>query len=291
MTMAPMLAIQLLQYAAPVGIAALGEAVGQKSGVMNIGLEGTMLASAFAATVVSLATKNPVLGLLAGMAVGLCVTMLSGFFAITLRSDQVVVGTAINLLSLGVTGTLFRAQFGQSGQLISLPPLARWNGFDIVTVLMVLLGPALWFALNRSAWGLAVRSAGEYPKATEAAGFSVSGLRYSAVTVAGVLAGLAGAYLAIGVAGSFAEGMTVGRGFVAIAMVTFGRWRPLPVLASAMAIGFLELLQFKFQAMGLNLPFQLFLALPYVVALMVLVFIGKGSISPQALGQPYRREK
>ena len=285
------LIIQLLQYAAPVGIAAMGEAVGQKSGVMNIGLEGTMLGSAFAATVVALATKNPMLGLLAGSGVGLLVTLVSGAFAISLQSDQVVVGTAINLLSLGITGTLFRSQFGQSGQLISLPALPRWQGIDAVIVLMISLGPMLWFALNRTGWGLALRSAGEYPKSTDAAGFSVARLRYSAVTVAGLLAGLAGAYLAIGVAGSFAEGMTVGRGFVAIAMVTFGRWRPVLVLCAAIAIGFLELLQFKFQAMGVNLPFQLFLALPYVVALCVLVAVGKGSLSPNALGQPYRREK
>lgn len=286
-----LLLLQVLQYAAPVAIAALGETVGQKAGVINIGLEGSMLTAALCATIVTLATKNPALGLLVGTIAGLGVTLLAGVFAISLQSDQVVVGTAINLLALGVTGTIYRSKFGQSGQLISLPPIAKWHGIDAVIVAMVISAPLLWWLLNRTAWGLAVRSTGEYPKSSEAAGFSVAALRYSAVSVAGVFAGLAGAYLAVGLAGSFAEAMTVGRGFVAIAMVTFGRWRPGWVLLAALTIGFVDLLQYRFQAMGWHAPFQLMLALPYLVALLVLVFVGKGAAAPQALGRPHRREK
>ena len=285
------LVLQLLVYAAPVAIAAMGEGVGQKGGVLNIGLEGTMLASAFGAAMVTIATKNPTLGLIGGAAVGLVVTMISASFAILLGSDQVVVGTAVNLLSLGVTGTLFRSKFGQSGQLLSLPPLPKWHGVDIVVPSMIVLAVLLWLLLNRTAWGLALRAAGEYPKSVEASGFSVFLLRFSGCAVSGLLGGLAGAYLCVGVANSFAENMTVGRGFVAIAMVTFGRWRPISILIASLVIGALDILQFRFQAMGIKVPFQFLVALPYIIALAVLVVVGKGVAAPNALGRPYERAK
>jgi simple sugar transport system permease protein len=283
--------ILLLAYAAPIAYAALGETVVQRSGVLNIGLDGTMLIGAFFGMLVTFTTKSPVLGLAAGMTAGVAISAIFAWFTVYLATDQVVVGTAINLLALGLTGTLFRAQFGQSGQLISIPKLPAWRGIDGAMLLLILAIPLVWILLSRTAWGLAVRSAGEYPKAAEAAGFSVHRLRSGALLLGGLLGGLGGAYLSVGIAGSFAENMTAGRGFVAIAMVTFGRWRPLWVFAAALLIGVAESLQYRFQTLGWNVPFQLMIALPYIIALLVLVVVGKGTVAPKALGQSYRKER
>lgn len=280
----------LLVFAAPVALAAIGEVVGQKAGVINIGLEGMMLLGAFFGMLSAYQTGSPALGLGAGVLSGVVAAAVSGWFTIKLATDQVVAGTAINLFAVGLTGSLFRTRFGSSGQLLSLPKLTQFLGIDPVIVFMLLSIPAAWYLLAKTGWGLAVRSAGEYPKATEAAGCSVAGLRLQAALIGGAFAGLAGAYLSIGVAGSFAENMTNGRGFIAIAMVTFGRWRPLLVFLAALLIGFFDSLQYLFQAIGVNVPSQLLLALPYVVALLVLVIVGKGTAAPASLGVPYRRD-
>ncbi len=283
--------LQVWQFAIPVALAALGEAIGQRSGVINIGLEGTMLAAAYAGAYTGIKTGNPWLGLLVGVVVGLFCSLLQGWFVIRQAADQVVVGTALNLLALGATGTLFRNAFGQSGQLLTLPSVPRWGSVNAVMVATLLFAPLLWFAMRRTGWGLFVRAAGEYPKAAEAEGFRVDKLRFGALAIGGALAGLGGAYLSLGLAGSFAENMTAGRGFVAIALVTFGRWNPIWVLLAAMLMGYLDLLQFKFQAAGSAVPFQLLLALPYAVALVVLIIAGKGTRAPAALGQPYERSQ
>jgi simple sugar transport system permease protein len=283
--------ILLLGYAAPVAYAALGETVAQKSGVLNIGLEGTMLIAAFFGMLVAFTTKSPWIGLGAGTIAGVITCAIFAGFTVYLAADQVVVGTAINLLAMGLTGTLYRARFGQSGQLLSLPKLPSWHGIDGAMVLLLLAIPLVWFLLSRTAWGLAVRAAGEYPKAAEAAGFSVHRLRLSALLFGGLLGGFGGAYLSVGIAGAFAENMTAGRGFVAIAMVTFGRWRPAWVFAAALLIGVAESLQYRFQTLGWKVPFQLMIALPYILALLVLVIVGKGTVAPKALGQSYRRER
>lgn len=280
--------LPLLIFCVPVALAALGETIAQKSGVINIGLEGTMLMAAFIGMLTTFTTHSVALGLVAGSLAGMLTTLAFGFFVVRLAADQVVVGTAVNLLAMGVTGTLYRARFGQSGQLISLPKLPILAGIDPVTMLCFGLAPGVAWLLNRTAWGLAVRAAGEYPKSAEAAGFSVRRLRMSALALAGLLGGLGGAYLSLGVANSFSENMTTGRGFVAIAIVTFGRWRPAWVLAAAILIGLIDSLQYRFQALGIHVPFQLMLAMPYLVSLAVLVLVGKGTRAPGALGQPYQ---
>jgi simple sugar transport system permease protein len=281
----------LLIFSAPVAIAAIGESVAQRAGVLNIGLEGSMLCGAFFAMLATHSTGSPWIGLLAGTTVGLALTLLQGWFTVMLAADQVVAGTAANLLAMGLTGTLFRSQFGQSGQLLSIPKIPSWHGLDAVLVFMLLSVPVLWFLLWRTGWGLALRSCGEYPKAAEAAGYSVPNLRLQGLAFSGVFGGLAGAYLAVGVAGSFAENMTAGRGFVAIAMVTFGRWNPLFALGAALLVGYADSLQFALQARNIALPHQFFVALPYVTALLVLVLAGKGALAPRALGTAYRRER
>ena len=277
----------LLVFATPVALAALGEAVGQRAGVLNIGLEGTMLLGAYVGMAAAHHTGNPWLGIVAGAAVGLLTAAVLAGWCVWLAADQVVAGTGIVLLALGTTGTLYRAEFGQSGQLLSVAKLPVWNGVDAVALGTVGLAVLLTWAMARTSWGLALRAAGERPEAVDAAGLSAQRVRTGALALGGVLGGIAGAYLCVGVTGSFAESMVAGRGFVAIAMVTFGRWNPLGVLAAALGIGYLDSLQYVFQAQGGNVPHQLLLALPYVAALVVLVAAGRGRAAPAALGEPY----
>ncbi len=261
----------------------------QSAGVIDIGLEGAMLTGAYFGIWGSYATGSPWIGLAAAASAGVVVSLLFGIFTVRWVADQVVVGTAVNLFALGLTGTLYRAQFGQSGRLLSVSRLPAWHGLDPLLVFLFVSVPLAWFLLRGTGWGLAARAAGEYPDAAEAAGFSVVRIRLQAVLLGGLFAGLAGAYLALVVTGSFAENMTAGRGFVAIAMVTFGRWRPIWVFFASLLVGFAGSLQFWFQASGWKLPYQLFVAMPYIVALLVLVFVGKGRAAPAALARGYRK--
>lgn len=281
----------LLVYATPVALAALGETVNQKAGSLNIGIEGAMLSGAYFGMLAALATGSPGVGLVVGAASGLLFCLVQAFFTVALSVDQVVVGTALNLLALGLTGTLFRARFGESGALLDVPTLSKFGGVDAVVILTVVLVPAVALLLFRTRWGLAVRAAGEYPEAVEASGYSVDRLRLAALLVCGAMAGLAGAYLVVGIAGSFATNMTAGRGFIAIAMVTFGRWNPVWTFGACLLIGALDALQYVFQAKGIGIPFQALIALPYIVALLVLLGVGRGPAAPAALGRPFRRSE
>ncbi len=284
--------VNLLRFAAPVGLAATGETVGQKAGVINIGLEGMMLVSSYAGVVASQSSGSPWFGLLVAVMASVVLAVVQGFFTISLQADQVVAGTAINLFALGLTGTLYRARFGASGQLLSVPKIPRLGpGFDALPLFWIASLVVVSWALYRTKWGLALRASGEFPPAVEAAGYSPNALRWQAVLIGGLFAGLAGAHLALGISGSFAENMTVGRGFVALAMVTFGRWKPVWVFAASLLIGYADSLQFELQALNIGLPPQFFIALPYALALAVLVFVGKGTAVPAALGQPYRRQR
>jgi len=331
----------LLVVSTPLILAALGEVVGQRGGVLNIGVEGMMLFGAFFGFLATGRSGSLLIGFGAAVLVGVVLALISGLFTVRLGADQVVVGTAINFLALGVTGLGFRRIYGQSGQLLSSPSLPHALGIDPIVVIALLLIPAIWFLLMKTNWGLALRASGEYPKAVEAAGFSVSKVRISGLVLGGALAGLAGAHLSLGVAGTFAEGMTAGRGFLAIALVTFGRWQPIWVALAALLLGYTQSLQYSLQGnaisrhsvqitillccialagtmmvkrkadlrvMGgiailaslsffslswpqeIHIPSQLWLALPYVLALLVLVLVGSGTLTPRALGKPYEKE-
>lgn len=278
--------LEILVYATPVSLAALGETVSQKAGVINIGLEGMMLTGAFVALLATQASGSPVVGLAVGALAAVALAAFQALFTLALALDQVVIGTAINLFALGVTSTVYRAQFGQSGSLMSLPStIPGWSG----VLLVLLLAPLIVWLLNRTRLGLALRAAGEYPNAVEASQFSVLRLRWWAVLFGGLLAGLAGAFLTVGVNGNFTEAGTNGRGFVAIALVTFGRWNAWGVLAASALIGVLEWSQFRLQAMGVQVPSPALIALPYVVSLGVLAFAGGGRLAPAHLAVPFTR--
>lgn len=280
--------LQVLRYCAPVAFGAVGESVVQRSGIINVGLEGLMLSAAYAATAVSSSSGNPWLGMVAGMIAGLLVAILIGVLTIQFRLDQIVIGTVVNLLSLGVCGTLFEKQ-SKTGKLMNLPGIPPIFGkVDVIQVILILAAIVIGWMLYRTSFGLKLRAVGEYPPAAEAAGFSPAKLQYQALVIGGILGGVGGAYLALGVAQSFATEMVAGRGFIAIALVTFARWRPGGILLSALLLGLFEALQFELQLSGNQIPRSLLLALPYVATLVILVFVGKGTRAPQSLGTPLK---
>lgn len=279
-----------LTMATPLLLAALGENVVQKAGVVNVGLEGMMLLGAFAATLGAKQTDNPYVGLLCAAVAGVLLALLFAAFAVSLSANQVVVGVVVNLLALGLTGTLYRALFGSTGTFLKVKTLPDvvWNQ-NLLTPLAILAVPAIWWGLYRTRRGLELRACGEQPTAAEASGVSVTRLRTAAILFGGALAGIAGGYLSVGDVGTFKEDMSAGRGFIALAIVTSGRWSPWGCLAAALIFGFAQALQFQFQALGSSVSAQLFLALPYVVTLAILTFGGRGSQAPVALGRPYRK--
>ncbi len=312
--------------ATPLLIAALGENVVQKAGVVNVGLEGMMLLGAFAGMMAARplhlyhfgAVESPWLGFTAAALVGVLCAALFAFFAIKLTANQVVVGVVINLLAIGLTGTIYRALYGETGSFITIKTLPETvqsalyrflhgygttggNGIANQNIGVGLIArnllplaafgaaPMIWWWLNRTRGGLELRACGEQPVAAEASGIDVARKRTLALLFGGMMAGVAGACLSVGDVGTFKEEMTAGRGFIALAIVTSGRWSPIGSLIAAIVFGFAQALQFQFQASGLRVSSQIFLALPYLVTLVILVFGGRRSQAPAALGRPYRK--
>jgi simple sugar transport system permease protein len=289
-----------VRIATPLGLAALGETVTERSGVINIGLEGSMLGGALAAAMAAHWTGSPWAGVFAGWLAGAAIAAIFAVFTIGLRGDQIVVGTAITLASVGATGAIYRAAFGVTGTALSLPTLAPLGvpGLESIpvvgvalfrqsvpTCLLYVAAAAIWALFARTQLGLAIRAAGESPSAAQAAGLQVARLRFGATLFGGGMAGLAGATLVLAQAGTFAERMTAGRGFVAIAIVVLGRWRPLGVFAAALLFGAASALEFAFQAIGFNVPYQFFLMAPYVVSLLALAGVFGRAQAPEALGR------
>lgn len=281
----------MLSLGTPLVIAAAGEAVSERAGVLNIGLEGTLLAAAFAGFATATYTGSPWLGVLAGIGAALLLTLIVAELVLRRGAEQVVVGTGVNLFALGITGVLFIEMFGKAGKLVSVQTIPKYFGVLGVDVLMaaaVAIVWLAWFLLMRTRWGLAVRATGEAPKAAEAAGYNPLRLRFQAMLFAGVAAGIAGAYLTLAQTGSFAENMTEGRGFVVIAAVTFGRWTARGSALACLLIAFAYGTKYAISALRLPLPSQLFDALPYLLALAVLFGAGRGASAPAALALPYK---
>jgi ABC-type uncharacterized transport system permease subunit len=259
-----------------------------------------MLAGALAAAMGALAGDSPWAGLAAGAAAGAGVAALFAGFVVGLKADQIVTGTAITLLAVGATGAAYRAAFGNTGAALEVPtfqpaavpglaalPLVGRALFAQAppTYLLFLLVPAAWWVLRRSQAGLAMRAAGEAPHAATAAGLRVGRWRFGATVLGGALGGLGGASLVLAQAGTFAERMTAGRGFIAIAIVVLGRWHPLGVAAAALAFGAASALQFAAQAAQSAVPYQLVLMAPYVITLLALAGVGGRVKAPEYLGK------
>lgn len=286
----------------PLALAALGETVTERSGVINIGLEGSVIAGALGGALGALAFGGAGLGVAAGAAAGMMVAAVFAAFAVGLGTDQIITGTAVTLGGLGFTGAVYQARFGATGTALSLPTLApapvpvlsQIPGVGTAlfaqaptAYLAYALAPVLWFVLHRTRWGLELRAVGEAPSAAAAAGIRVRWVRVAATLFGGALAGVAGAHLALAHAGTFAENMSAGRGFIAIAVVVLGRWNPLWVLVAALFFGTASALQFFLQTLGLDLPYQLFLAFPYLLTLAALAgWVGRAR-APAALALPW----
>ncbi len=291
-----------LRLATPLVLAALGGMFSERSGVINIALEGKMLAGAFTAAAVTYAADaklgmgnaSPWLGLLAAIAAGLFIAAIYAVTCIRFKADQVVSGAAINILMFGIPGFLSGAFFLSSGSTPQLPRghLIPWTPIIIAFALV----PISWYVLYRTPFGLRLRSVGEKPEAADAAGVSVKRMRYSGVLIAGVLAGIGGAYLSIGQSSLFTRNMTAGRGFIALAALIFGKWRPFQTMLACLLFGFTEAVSIQMQGAvklpsGEDIPVQFIQMVPYVLTIVVLAgFIGS-SRPPQALGIPYEKEK
>lgn len=274
------LIVSAIAFATPLLLAALGELVGEKSGVLNIGLEGMMLVGAWAGAAASFGAHSAVVGLLAAALMGVLFAAIFALLVLTFRTDAIIVGTGINLLALGVTGVFHRAVSMRTGD-YSATIAPTW----CFAVLGLVVGAALWWGLAKTRKGLQLRAAGEYPDAAETAGVEVLRLRWMSTLFNGALCGVAGAFLSMSQTHSFAENMTSGRGFIALAIVIFGRWNPIGALGAALLFGAAQALQFQLQTTFGIEYYPLLLALPYVLTLATLAGFSGRSRAPLALGQ------
>jgi general nucleoside transport system permease protein len=293
-----------IAMATPILLAALGETIVERSGVLNIGIEGSMLCGAFFGLTAAYFSGSLVLGMIAAVAAATALNALLALLVVNLAVSQVVAGTALDILALGLTGVFYRRLFGITGQAFTVVPIRPLALGPLAHIPVV--GPALFdqnvivyaaFALvpfvatavSRSRYGLELRAAGERPEAADALGLNVYRLRWQALLIAGALTGLAGGYLTLAYADTFVEGISAGRGFVALAVVIVGRWNAYGVAAASILFGAAMALQFGLQASGTAIPYQLFLALPYALTLAVLAIFGVQANAPSALGEPYVR--
>ncbi len=279
------LVVLTLIKATPIVYAALGGVISERSGIINIGLEGMMAAGAFTAALVSFQTHAPLLGLLAGIVAGAFAGLVLGIAATRFKVDQIVAGTGINLICAGGAAYGLVLVFNQPGA--SKQVAALGTQYWILVVLAFVLAAALQWLLLRTSWGLRVRACGENPRAVAAAGLNPLALRTFAVTISGALAGLGGAFLSIGELNLYSDGMTAGRGFIALAAVIFGRWNPAGATAASVVFGFFEALQYVLQGKISWLPADAMQALPYIAALVALAGITGRVRAPASDGVPY----
>lgn len=292
-----------VQLAIPLLFAALGEVITERAGIINVGIEGMVLVGAFAGFTVSYFTHSAILGVLAAISAGSALALISAIFAVYLRSDQVVTGTAINILSLGLTGVFYRTLFHEGGvsavtfHPISIPFLHRipvigeaFFHLDILGYTALLLVPICHLYLFKTISGLMLRSVGEYPVAADANSIPVQRIRLFSFLWGGALAGLSGAYLSISYTNGFVEGMSAGRGFIALAIVILGRWSPVGAFFASLLFGLASALQYYFQATSTMVPYQFFLALPYLLTIAALLLRSRNRFNaPAALGETWQR--
>lgn len=280
-----------LRVSTPLIFAALGGMFSERSGVINIALEGMMLVGAFAAAVGTLATHSPWLGSAWGAGAGVLLALLYGVFVIRLRANQIVAGTAINMLALGLTPFLCKIRYDVTGQTPAIPIAERFQSAPLY--LSWLLVAICWLWMKYTRQGLWLSFAGEHPEALDAAGIRVNRVRWAAVMMSGALAGMGGASLSVFLSSSFARNMTAGRGFMALAALIFGKWRPVPTALACLLFGFAEAVQIRLQGVVLwgkdPIPVQFIQIVPYVVTILVLAgFVGR-SRAPKALGTVFQQ--
>jgi general nucleoside transport system permease protein len=288
-----------VRFTTPLAYAALGELVVERAGVINIGLEGAIIGGAFGALVFASAGSVP-LGFTGAALIGTLIAAIFAFFVVTLRTNQIITGTALSMLGLGLTGTLYRSMYGTAGASLHTPTIAPlaipglsaipFVGaalFDqpVITYALYAIVPMMAWWFYRSTGGLALRAVGERPEAARGAGISPERMRWGAILFGGAMGGISGGTLVLAQVGTFAEGMSAGRGFIAIAIVVLGRWTPWGVAGAAFVFGAASSLQTLAQTTGWAMPYQLPLAFPYVLTLVLLASSRARAASPAALGQ------
>ena len=288
-----------LVWATPLTFAAIGGMICERSGVVNIGLEGMMLSGAFFGALGADKFSSWAMGLLCAGVAGGAFALVHAYMSIHLRADQIVSGTAINFLALGVTGYFFIQVYGANGTPGDIPRIPEMPGLNFLGDVFGDLNLMIWLSfvllilahilLFRTPTGLRIRAVGEHPRAADTVGISVYGVRYAAVVLSGILAALGGAYLSIGYLGSFSENMTAGRGFIALAAVIFGNWRPFGAFAAALLFGASTALSFRL-AQPWGSASVLFQALPYVLTLIAVAGVIGRSTPPAAAGRPYVKQ-
>lgn len=291
----------MIRLATPYIFAALGETLGQRSGVLNLGLDGMMLMGAFAAFFVVFRTESLLLGLLAAMIVGGLMGLLMAFISVNLHAEQGISGIGVYLFGLGMSELLFQTLIGTPRTVSGFPTIAIPVLSDIpflgtvlfnqnfLVYLAFLLVPVMWFVLNRTNFGLMVRAVGQNPEAADAMGISVARVRYATVIMGGVLAGIAGASLSIALINTFQQNLTGGLGFIAVALVYFGGWRPVGILIGSLLFSFVTALQLQISVLGIGIPSEFAVMSPYVITLVALIFASKRRDKPDALTKPFMR--
>ncbi|WP_237153364.1 ABC transporter permease [Oryzibacter oryziterrae] len=309
-----------IRLSIPLLFTALAGLFSERAGIFDIGLEGKMLAAAFASAVAAYGTGSPWIGLLAGVGVSVAFSLVHGFASITNRGNQIVSGVAINFVTAGLTAVLGNAWFSQGGRTPPLGASARFgeivlpgaeaardmgvighfyanviSGHNILTYLAFAAVPLSWWILYRTRFGLRLRAVGENPGAVDTAGISVTWLRYRATICAGILCGFSGTYLAVAQSASFITNMSAGKGYIALAALIFAKWRPVPIMLSCLLFGFLDAFANFMQGKKVpgigEVPVQIFQALPYILTCILLAgFIGVAN-APKAGGVPYVKER
>lgn len=296
-----------VRMAVPIMLAATGEIYAERSGVLNIGLEGQMLAGAFGSFIVGYFTESLILAIIAGIISGILMALLMAVACITWNTQHVVTGITLNIFALGFTSFWYRVAFGVT----TTPPKADIAGLGIqkipflskipyigeilfsqnflfyIAVIFVILS---YFIIYKTQFGLKLRASGEYPRAAETMGTKVRKMRYIAMIICGASAGLGGTFLSLISLNRFVDNITASRGFIALAIVIFGKWNPILVMGSALLFGLTDALQLRLQAIGVNVPYQLMLMLPYVLTILMMIFTAKNSSSPKSLGKNYEKE-
>jgi simple sugar transport system permease protein len=294
------LLLSTIRTATPLIFAALGGLFSERAGVINIALEGLMLAGAFTAAVVTYELQNPYIGFLSGLIAGAALALVYAIAVIKFEADQVVTGFAVSLLMIGLPSVISAAIYDSAGSTEQigkefLLPNYFNNRLNVASVLAFALVPVCWYVIYKTPFGLRLRAAGENPAAADAAGVNVIRLRYIAVILSGVLAAAGGAYLSIGQSSLFTKAMTAGRGYIALAALILAKWKPVPVLFACLFFGFTEAFSIQMQGViklpsGEDIPVQFVQMIPYVLTIIVLAgFIGL-SRAPKALGIPYKKE-
>ena len=299
----PGLLIGALGLSTPLIFGALGGVISERAGVVNVAIEGQLLAGAFVSAVVATATKQPLLGLVAAMVAGVLVSFVLAAFAIKYLVDQVIIGVVLNVLVTGITSFLYTTLLSPNAETLNTPE--RFARIDIPLLSQIpIIGPVffrqtiivyvayfavalVWFALFKTRWGLRVRAVGEHPKAADTVGINVNSTRFWAVSLAGAIAGFGGAFFTLGSVGGFTKEMTAGNGFIALAAVIFGRWDPIKATLAALLFGFATNLQTVLSILGSPVPSEFMLMLPYIVTIFAVAGLVGQSRAPAASGKAY----